>query len=72
MDFDKMIAILERIKDETLVQINETDELYQLVNINNKGVNHGVMQMYYKLLAEIYRAEREHIQEQIARKKVSA
>lgn len=72
MDFDKMIAILERIKDETLVQINETDELYQLVNINNKGVNHGVMQMYYRLLTEIYRAEREHIQEQIARKKVSA
>ena len=67
MDFEKMKTILERIKDETLVKIDKTDPMWRLVNINNEGVNHGVMQMYYKLLAEIYKAESEQI-----KKKVSA
>ena len=67
MDFAKMKEILEKIKDETLVPIDKTDPLYRLVNINNEGVNHGVMQMYYKILREIYKAESEEF-----RKKVSA
>ena len=66
MDFNEMKAILERIKDETLVPINENEPLLRLVNINNEGVNHGVWQMYYKIMAEIYKAETEMI-----RKKVS-
>ena len=66
MDFEKMKAVLEQIKDETLVTIDKTDSMMRLVNINNEGVNHGVMQMYYKLLAEIYKAEREWIEKKVS------
>ena len=66
MDFKKMKAVLEQIKDETLVTIDKTDSMMRLVNINNEGVNHGVMQMYYKLLAEIYKAEKEQIEKKVS------
>jgi hypothetical protein len=65
MNFDELRAILERIKDESLVPINDSEPLLKLVNINNEGVNHGVMQMYYKLMAEIYKAETKTIREKI-------
>ncbi len=65
MDFDELKAILERIKDESLVPIGNDEPLLALVHINNEGVNHGVMQMYYKLLAEIYKAETKTIREKI-------
>ena len=66
MNFEKMKEILERIKDETLVTIDKTEPMFRLVNINNEGVNHGVMQMYYKLLSEIYQAEREQIEKKVS------
>ena len=61
MDFDELKAILERIKDESLVEIDDSDPMMRLVNINNEGVNHGVRQMYYKLLIEIYKKEADSI-----------
>lgn len=57
MDFDELKAILERIKDESLVEIDDSYSMTSLVTINNEGVNHGVMQMYYKLLIEILKRE---------------
>lgn len=56
MNFDELIAILERAKDESLVQINDSDPILDLVRINNEGVNHGVMKMFYKVLLEVYKA----------------
>ena len=66
MNFDELKAILERVKDESLVKIDDSDPMMRLVNINNEGVNHGVRQMYYKLMTEIYKREADSI-----RKKVS-
>ena len=57
MDFDELLAILERIKDELLVQVDGNDPMLDLVRINNEGVNHGVMQMYYRTLQEVYKAK---------------
>ena len=66
MNFDELKAILERIKDESLVPIDDSEPLLKLVRINSEGVNHGVMQMYYKLLTEIYRAETASIRKEIS------
>lgn len=55
MNFDELIAILEGIKDELLVPI-DGNNLLDVVRINNEGVNHGVMQMYYRTLLEVYKA----------------
>jgi hypothetical protein len=65
MDFDELKAILERIKDESLVEIDDSDPMMRLVNINNEGVNHGVRQMYYKLLIEIYKRETDSIRKKV-------
>jgi hypothetical protein len=66
MNFDELKAILERIKDESLVPVDDSEPLLKLVSINNEGVNHGVMQMYYKLLSEIYKAETAAIRKEIS------
>ena len=65
MNFDELKEILERIKDESLIPIENDEPMLALVHVNNEGVNHGVMQMYYKLLAEIYKAETKVIREKI-------
>lgn len=56
MDFDELIAILGRIKDELLVPIDCRCSMLDPVHISNEGVNHGVMQMYYRVLIEVYEA----------------
>ena len=66
MDFDELKAILERVKDESLVKINDSDPMMSLVNINNEGVNHGVMQMYYKLFTEILKRETDSITKKVS------
>ena len=65
MDFDELKAILERVKDESLVKIDDSDPMMRLVNINNEGVNHGVRQMYYKLLIEILKRETDSIRKKV-------
>ena len=67
MNLDEFKKIVEHAKDETLVKIDDSDPLMRLVRINNEGVNHGVMQMYYKILTAVYEAQTEEI-----RKKASA
>ena len=57
MNFDEMIAILEGIKDELLVPIDGNNQMLDVVRINNEGINHGVMQMHYRTLLEIYKAK---------------
>lgn len=68
MDFrtlmNELRAMVNRIKDETLVPVDENDPMTSLVNINNEGVNHGVMQMFYKITAELYRIETELIRKE--------
>ena len=57
MNFEDVKKIIEKAKEETLVKIVNTEPMMALVNINNEGVNHGVMQMYYKILAALYDLE---------------
>ena len=57
MNFDEVKAIIEQAKEETLVIIDRSEPMMKLVNINNEGVNHGVMQMYYKILTALYDLE---------------
>ena len=54
MNYEELIAILERIKDELLVPVD--GNILDPVRINNEGINHGVMQMYYGILIEVYKA----------------
>ena len=61
MDFDEMIAILEGIKDELLVPIDGNNQMLDVARINNEGINHGVMQMYYRTLLEVYKARNREI-----------
>ena len=66
MNFDDIKAIVEKAKDETLIPIDKSEPLMALVTINNEGVNHGVMQMYYKIMSALYNAETERIKEKTA------
>lgn len=68
MDIEKLKEIVEKAKDESLVEIDHSEPLLSLVMINNEGVNHGVMQMYYKILGAIYQAETEKLQEEMKRR----
>ena len=61
MNFDEVKAIIEQAKEETLVIIDRSEPMMGLVNINNEGVNHGVMQMYYKILTALYALETKRI-----------
>ena len=66
MDLETLKEIVEKVKDECLVKIEKTDPMMSLVYINNEGVNHGVMQMYYKILTELYRLDTELIKKEAA------
>ena len=66
MDFEKMKAIVEKAKNDTLVEIDHSEPMLSLVMLNNEGVNHGVMQMYYKILGALYEAETERLQAETA------
>ena len=68
MTFDEVKAILEQAKEETLVTIDRSDPMMSMVNINNEGVNHGVMQMYYTILTALYALETEKIRDEIGKK----
>ena len=59
IDTKALKAIIEQVKDKLLVNIPEDENL--LVNINERGVNHGVMQFYYNLLIKIAEYEKEQI-----------
>lgn len=56
-------AIVEGVKDQLLVDIPKDENM--LVSINERGVNHGVMQFYYNLLIKITKYEKEQIPELI-------
>ena len=68
MDIEKLKEIVEKAKDESLVEIDHSEPLLSLVMLNNEGVNHGVMQMYYKILGAIYKAENERLQDEMKRR----
>ena len=68
MDIEKLKEIVEKAKDESLVEIDHSEPLLSLVMLNNEGVNHGVMQMYYKILGAIYKAETERLQDEMKRR----
>lgn len=59
IDTKALKAIVEQVKDQLLINIPEDENL--LVNINERGVNHGVMQFYYNLLIKIAEYEKEQI-----------
>ena len=65
IDTESVKTIAENVKDQLLINIPEDENL--LSRINERGVNHGVMQFYYNLLIKIAEYEKEQI-----KKKVSA
>ena len=65
IDTESVKAIAENVKDQLLINIPEDENLLNC--INERGVNHGVMQFYYNLLIKIAEYEKEQI-----KKKVSA
>ena len=65
MTLDEVKAIVEQAKESSLVQIDKSEPLMSLVMINDEGVNHGVMQMYYKILAAVYEAELKEIRKEV-------
>ena len=67
MTFDEVKAILEQAKEETLVIIDRSEPMMSLVNINNEGVNHGVMQMYYTILTALYALETKRIRAEMGK-----
>ena len=67
IDTKALKAIIEGVKDQLLVDIPKDENM--LVSINERGVNHGVMQFYYNLLINITQFEKEQIPE-LVRKEV--
>ena len=67
IDTKALKAIVEGVKDQLLVDIPKDENM--LVSINERGVNHGVMQFYYNLLIKITQFEKEQIPE-LVRKEV--
>ena len=65
IDTESVKTIAENVKDQLFINIPEDENL--LNRINERGVNHGVMQFYYNLLIKIAEYEKEQI-----KKKVSA
>ena len=59
IDTKALKVIVESVKDQLLLDI--PDEANLLISINERGVNHGVMQFYYSLLIEISEYEKEQI-----------
>lgn len=65
IDTESVKTIAENVKNQLLINIPEGESL--LIRVNERGVNHGVMQFYYNLLIKIAEYEKEQI-----KKKVSA
>lgn len=59
IDTKALKVIVESVKDQLLLDIPDNANL--LISINERGVNHGVMQFYYNLLIEITEYEKEQI-----------
>lgn len=65
IDTNALRTILEETKDQLLIDIPEGENL--LVSINERGVNHGVFQFYYKLRIKITEFEKEQILKEMAK-----
>ena len=59
IDTKAVKAMAEAIKEQLLLDI--PDDANLMISINERGVNHGVMQFYYNLLIEIAEYEKEQI-----------
>ena len=59
IDTKALKAIVEGVKNQLLVDIPEGENL--LASINERGVNHGVMQFYYNMLIKIAEYEKGQI-----------
>ena len=64
IDTESVKAIAETIKNQLLINIPEGEKL--LNSINERGINHGVMQFYYNLLIKIAEYEKEQITKKVS------
>lgn len=61
IDYERVLGIVEKIKEECLVEVDESEPMLSFIRINNEGTNHGVLMMYYRILTELYHAESERL-----------
>ena len=61
IDFERVLGIVEKIKEECLVEVDESEPLLSFIRINNEGTNHGVLMMYYRILTELYEADSDRL-----------
>lgn len=62
IDFERVLGIVEKIKEECLVAVDESKPMLSFIRVNNEGTNHGVFMMYYRILTELYKADSERLE----------